>query len=131
MALRLHTLCEDYGELIVATGRHPFVERIRGEREIITAVNSYRSVLIAELVGTSEKAIADWFQRIPTAVRMRDEVCDLRERLVEAGQITKLVSSGSHRGAMVGATMGRDATRSSIVRVKDALVRVSAGGGGD
>ena len=108
-------------------GRHPFVERIRAEREIITAVNSCRSVLMAELAGTSEKAIADWFQRIPPAVRKRDEVRNLRERLDEAGQITKLASNGSHRGAMVGATMRRDAIKSSIDQVKQALARVSAG----
>lgn len=110
----------------MATERHPFVERIRAEREIIAEVNSYQSVLTAELVGTSEKAIADWFERIPTAVRMRTEVGDLRERLVEAGQNTKLASGGSHRGAMVGATVRREAVRSSILRVRQTLARVGA-----
>ena len=105
---------------------HPFVERIRAERAMITAVNGCRSVVGAELAGTSEKAIADWFGRIPVALKCRVEVGELRLRLEEAGRATKLASSGSHRGAMIAERVRREASADAVELVERAVSEVLA-----
>lgn len=102
--------------------KHPFVERIRAEREIVSLVNACRPVVEAELAGTSKKAVARWFERIPADVRDREAVGRLRDRLVEAGQTTKLAGNGSHRGAMLAEGVRRDAMEAAID-----LVRAAAG----
>ena len=105
---------------------HPFVERIRAERAIVSAVNGCRAVVGMALAGTSERAIARWFDGIPADVNGRASVLRLRERLMEAGQTTKLASNGSHRGAMVAETVRREAIDSAIERVRKAAADVCA-----
>lgn len=108
---------------------HPFVERIRAEREIVSAINACRPVLKAELAGTSPKAVAAWFREIPSSVRNREDVRALRQRLDEAGRVARLDSSGSHRGAMVGERLRPDAMESSVRLVRIAARRVRNGRG--
>lgn len=107
---------------------HPFVERLRAERAIVSAVNGCRAVVGMELAGTSERAIARWFEGIPVEVRGRESVLRLREQLMAAGQTTKLASNGSHRGAMLVETARREAIDSAIERVRKATTDVCAGG---
>ena len=109
-------------------GNHPFVQRIRAERAMVSAVNSCGSVLGAELAGTSEKAIAAWFGQIPVHLRSREEVMRLRERLKEAGQTAKLASNGSHRGAMLAWSVRRDAIESAIELVQESARKVCSDG---
>ena len=129
MAMGLRGLHHWTEGLTVEPGDHPFVERIRAEREMVAAVNAYRSIFVAELAGTSAKAVTAWFDGVPPAVRHRDEVRILRERLVEAGRSAKLASTGSHRGAMVGERLRRAAVERSVTLVKTAASRVLAGHG--
>ena len=103
---------------------HPFVERIRAERAIVSAVNRCREVVGMELAGTSERAIARWFEGIPVNVRGRQPVLRLREELIEAGRTAKLASNGSHRGAMLAATVRREAMDSAVARVRKATADV-------
>ena len=105
---------------------HPFVQRIRAERAIVHAVNSCREVVCAELFGTSEKAIARWYARIPVSVKRRGSVIHLRESLREAGQITKLASNGSHRGAMLPERVQAERVSAAVDRVIAAATEVSA-----
>ena len=107
--------------MTVEPNAHPFVERVRAEREIVSAVNACRPVLKAELTGTSTKAISAWFGEIPSSVRNREDVLALRQRLNEAGRIARLASSGSHRGAMVGERL-----RSEVIESSVRLVRITA-----
>lgn len=107
---------------------HPFVERLRAERAIVSAVNGCRAVVGMELAGTSERAIARWFEGIPTDVKGRESVLRLREELMEAGRTAKLASNGSHRGAMLAAVVRREAMDSAIERVRKATADVCAGG---
>ena len=100
---------------------HPFVERIRAERAIVTAVNRCRGVLGVELAGTSEKAVARWHDRIPEGLRCRAEVRMLLLRLNEAGRGMRLASSGSHRGAMVAEWIRRDASADAVESVEQAV----------
>ena len=112
----------------MSVGNHPFVERIRAERAMVSTVNDCRSVLGAELAGTSEKAIAAWFGQIPVHIRNREEVIRLRKRLKEAGQTAKLASNGSHRGAMLAWSIRRDAIESAIDLVQKSARRICPDG---
>ena len=103
---------------------HPFVDRIRTERVIVIAANRCRGVVGAELAGTSEKAIADWFVRIPAEIGRREEVGVLRRKLEEAGRTTRLASSGSHRGAMIAERVRRDAAEDAVESVEQAVGNV-------
>ena len=100
---------------------HPFVDRIRAERAIITAANRCGGVVGAELAGTSKKAIVDWFERIPSGVRRREEIGVLRVRLAEAGRVTRLASSGSHRGAMIAQRVRREVLVEALESVEQAV----------
>ena len=113
--------------MIRSRADHPFVERIRAERAVVSAVNGCRGVVGIELAGTSERAITRWFEGIPVDVRGRESVLRLREQLMAAGQTTKLASNGSHRGAMVAETVRREAIHSAIERVRKAATDVCAG----
>ena len=104
---------------------HPFIERIRAERRIISVVNSCEVTVPAQLAGTSVKSIARWFEGIPVNIRQREDVQVLREKLEEAGQATKLASNGSHRGAMVAERVRRDALNSAISNVERAVQELS------
>ena len=99
---------------------HPFVERIRAERAIVTAVNGCRGVVGVELAGTSEKAIEDWFDQMPVAMRCRVEIGVLRVKLEEAGRTPRLASRGSHRGAMIAERVRRDASEHAVEAVEQA-----------
>ena len=55
MALQLYRLRQSEWGMSMSVDNHPFVERIRAERAIISAVNGCRPVVGAELAGTSEK----------------------------------------------------------------------------
>ena len=112
--------------MTIASENHPFVQRIRAERTIIYAVNGCREVVCAELVGTSEKAIARWYASIPGRVKRRGSVIHLRECLREAGQITKLASNGSHRGAMLPERVQAERVSAAVDRVIAAATEVSA-----
>ena len=103
---------------------HPFLERIRAERRIISAVNYWHVAGGVQLAGTSKKAIERWFERIPVQVQQRKDVRALRERLQDAGHETKLASNGSHRGAMVAERVRRDALDAAIRSVESAVHEV-------
>ena len=103
---------------------HPFVERIRIERAIVTAVNKCRNILSVELVGTSEKAIANWYGRIPDEVRCHEEVSVLFRRLNEASRVTRLSSNGSHRGAMLAERVRSSASMEAVEFVEQAISEV-------
>ena len=100
---------------------HPFVDRIRAERAIVSSVNRCRGVVGVELAGTSEKAIADWFARIRVEMRRREEVGVLRIKVEEAGRTTRLASSGSHRGAMIAERVRREAAENALESVEQAV----------
>lgn len=103
---------------------HPFVERIRFERAIVSAVNRRRPLLRATLVGTSEKAIARWFEQIPDEFRGHRALVELGRQLREAGQFAKLTSSGSHRGAMVAESAHRRVRDETFQCIEETLKRV-------
>lgn len=124
MAEHLRGASEGVEGVTMAPEDHPFVKRVRAEREMVAAVNACRSIFFVELAGTSPQAIAAWFRRIPSGVQKHNEVRILRERLDQAGRIAKLASNGSHRGAMTGEHLRRDAIEESVRLVTSAARRV-------
>ena len=80
---------------------HPFSHRIHTERKVLSTINYYSSYFGSQLAGTSQRAIECWFQRIPEKRRLRNDTQKIRSQLDYLGRITRLASSGSHRGAMI------------------------------
>ena len=80
---------------------HPFLKRIRTERFIIGLINGRHDYFRSELTGLSREAITAWFDGISETIRSNKDVGKLRDKLEYVGQISKLASNGSHRGAMI------------------------------
>jgi len=102
---------------------HPYIRRIRAEREILQVINEHADYFSAELRGLSNVAIEKWFSTIPQDNKERHGVVGLKDRLVYLGNVTKLASNGSHRGAMIA-----PAPNEEIVQLCIAELRKSVGG---
>ena len=121
MARLLPATREEAWDLAMRAEDHPFVDRIRAERAIVRAVNRCRGVVGVELAGTSEKAIAEWFVRIPFQVRRGEDVVVLRRKLVEASRDMRLGSNASHRGAMVAERVRREVADDAIDAIEQVI----------
>src|SRR3989442_8653435 len=96
---------------------HPFVARIRGEREILKLINGHIDLSTMPLSGLSREAILQWAERLrpmPASVRR-----SLIDRLLGTSATLRLGSSASHRGALVSAAPDRNDSQSEIAEIRN------------
>lgn len=103
---------------------HPFVERIRLERKIISLINQYHTYFGNELMGLSQKAIQKWFDSLPETKKEYKAVGSVKEKLENLGRLARISSNGSHRGAMVAPPSKKEIVREEFDRLNEHLVQL-------
>ena len=92
---------------------HPFVARIRAEREILKAVNEKGGVRCPPLAGLSRHAIRRWIAESATPISD-----DLVALLLRTSEQLRLGSTASHRGALVSAAPEDRETGAAISEIR-------------
>ncbi|MCZ6803048.1 MAG: hypothetical protein O7D86_03705 [Proteobacteria bacterium] len=105
---------------------HPFLKRIRTERTIISLVNKWSDYFDSDLTGLSREAVRVWFNGISKPIRSKESVKRVRDRLEYIGQLSKLASNGSHRGAMVAPSPNEEVTKQLVYEINKTLVKMSS-----
>lgn len=104
---------------------HPFIRRIRTEREVLAVINSHKSLFNNELTGLSPDAVESWFTKMPEEVKTLDSISKIKAKIISIGRFTKLASNGSHRGAMVAMPTNAEVATKLIKELKATLATIS------
>lgn len=77
---------------------HPFVLRLKLEREVIRTVNAFDTAVKNPLVGLGEEAVEQWIRKGLDPRVTESKRASLREQLLEISGILRWSASASHRG---------------------------------
>lgn len=97
---------------------HPFISRIRQEREIIRSINANLPTAY-ELSGLGENSILKWADENSEALS-EERVSEIRKRLLFLSRKLREKSSSSHRGAIIHTDTIEDVVSSE----KDRLLKL-------
>jgi len=100
---------------------HPFIRRIRAEREILAVINAHSERFGCELSGLGVAAIEKWSTNLPEDVFPPATKSVLLQKLVSISTLTRLSSNGSHRGAMVAPASNEEIVMRLTQELKETL----------
>jgi hypothetical protein len=81
---------------------HPFIKRLRLERNVISCVNKHVMIGMPRLHGLSKKSIKSWQGHLKSNYGDSEVANLLINALLTISRQIRLDSGNSHRGAMVG-----------------------------
>jgi len=106
---------------------HPFLKRIRLEREVIKTINIKIELFGAKLNGLSETTINNWCNSACEICHKNQHLIEqVKTNLVLIGKLLKADSGCSHRGAMIATLPSINLATSEIDNLKIILSKALA-----